>query len=85
MNKKIPQRMCVVCRNMYPKNECFRVVKTAEEYVLDATGKLNGRGAYVCKNKACLEKCVKTHAFNRSFKSNVNEEVYLNIKEKSVE
>ena len=86
MDKKVPLRMCVVCRKMLPKNECFRVVKSTDgSYVLDTTGKLNGRGAYVCKDKTCLDKCVKTHAFNRSFKSNVGEEVYTNIKEKSVD
>lgn len=85
MNKKVPLRMCVVCRNMKPKSECVRVVKTADDnYVIDSTGKLNGRGAYVCKDKSCLEKCVKTRAFNRSFKHNVGEELYNDIEENNI-
>jgi len=80
MNKKIPLRMCVVCRQMMPKNDCIRVVKTpAGEFVPDVTGKLNGRGAYVCKNSTCIEKCIKTRALNRSFKTNVNGAVYEEI------
>ena len=77
MNKKIPLRMCVVCKQMVAKSECIRVVKTPQgEFVPDATGKLNGRGAYVCKNNACIEKCIKTRALNKSFRTNVNGDVY---------
>lgn len=83
MNKKIPQRMCVVCRQMKPKNECVRVVRTPDDsYVVDNTGKLNGRGAYVCKDSTCLEKCKKTKALNKAFKHNISEQVYKNIEEK---
>ena len=86
MNKKIPLRMCVVCREMKPKNECIRVVKINDnEYQVDKTGKINGRGAYVCKDDKCMEKCLKTRAFNRSFKHNVSDSVYTSIKESSVE
>ena len=78
--------MCVVCRQMKPKNECIRVVRTVDDdYVVDNTGKLNGRGAYVCKDSACLEKCTKAKSLNRAFKHNVSEDVYLNLKEKGVE
>ena len=85
MNKKIPLRMCVVCREMKPKNECIRVVKVEDKYIVDKTGKINGRGAYVCKDDKCLEKCLKTRAFNRAFKNNVSEDVYTSIKEANVE
>ena len=85
MNKKVPLRMCVVCREMKPKHECIRVVKVDDEFVVDDTGKINGRGAYVCKNDQCLEKCHKTRALNRAFKHNISEEIYTTIKEKSVE
>lgn len=85
MNKKIPLRMCVVCRQMKPKNECIRVVRTLDDkYVVDTTGKLNGRGAYVCKDSACLEKCKKTRALNKAFKHNINEQVYTKIEENNV-
>ena len=85
MNKKVPLRMCVVCKQSKPKKDCIRVVKNNDGYVVDATGKINGRGAYVCKDGACIDKCIKTHAFNRSFKHNIGEDIYINIKETTVE
>ena len=86
MNKKVPLRMCVVCREMKPKNECVRVVRTTDDnYVIDEIGKMNGRGAYVCKDSKCLDKCLKTKALNKAFKHNISDEVYCSIKEKSVE
>ena len=84
--KKIPQRMCVVCRELKPKSEMIRVVKTTDDtYVLDETGKLNGRGAYVCLNPKCIEKCSKTRALNKAFRHNLDEKIYLDIKENAVE
>ena len=54
---KIPMRQCTGCREMKNKKEMIRVMKTAEdEIVLDATGRKNGRGAYICKSRECLEK-----------------------------
>ena len=86
MTKKVPLRMCVVCRTMKEKKDCLRVVKTPEgNYVLDSTGKLSGRGAYVCNNEDCISKCLKTHAFNKAFKANVNGDVYDLIKESKIE
>ena len=81
MNKKVvPLRLCLACRTQKTKKEMIRVVKTENGYVVDPTGKLNGRGAYVCNNKECIEKCVKTHGFNKSFKGNVPDSVYSEIK-----
>lgn len=58
--KKTPQRMCVACRQMFDKPQLYRVVKTADGDVsVDATGKKNGRGAYVCHSEACVAKCEK--------------------------
>ena len=58
-NKKIPMRQCVGCREMKPKRELIRVIRTSEDEILiDATGKKNGRGAYICPNRECLEKAV---------------------------
>ena len=86
MNKKVPLRMCVVCREMKPKNECIRVVRTTDDnYVIDETGKMNGRGAYVCKNTKCLDKCLKTKALNKAFKHSISDEVYCSIKENGIE
>lgn len=74
MAKKIPLRQCIGCRNMAPKNELIRVVKDAsavaetdDKVLLDVSGKINGRGAYICKNKECLNKALKTKALDRTF------------------
>ena len=67
--KKIPMRKCVGCGEMKNKKEMIRVVKTPEEtFVLDATGKKNGRGAYLCFSGECLDKAVKNKGLERSFK-----------------
>ena len=77
MAKKIPLRQCVGCGEMKRKKEMIRVLKTEDEgFVLDATGKKNGRGAYVCNNAECLRKAKKTKGLDRSFKVAVPEEVY---------
>lgn len=75
--KKTPMRMCVGCGEMKSKKEMIRVVKTSEqEYVLDATGKQNGRGAYLCFSKECLSKAAKTKGLERSFKQSIPQEIY---------
>ena len=61
--KKIPERMCVVCRQMKPKNELIRVVNSDGIVVVDKTGKLNGRGVYLCKCRECISKAVKSKGF----------------------
>lgn len=75
--KKTPMRMCTGCREMKPKKELIRIVRTAEgEIALDLTGKLNGRGAYVCKCKECLGKIRKTNALSRAFETAVDSQIY---------
>ncbi len=77
MSKKIPLRQCVGCNEMKSKKEMLRILKTAEEEViLDATGKLNGRGAYLCKNEECLKKAIKQKGIERSLKMNIDKTVY---------
>lgn len=77
MSKKIPLRQCVGCGEMKSKKEMLRVLKTEEEgIILDATGKKNGRGAYVCKNAQCLQKAKKTKGLDRSFKMAISDEIY---------
>ena len=62
-------RKCVGCGEMKPKKELIRVLRTEEnEFVLDTTGKKNGRGAYLCMSKDCFEKAVKSKGLERSFK-----------------
>jgi predicted RNA-binding protein YlxR (DUF448 family) len=76
MAKKIPFRMCAGCGEMKSKKEMIRVLKTPEgEIVIDATGKKNGRGAYICSSVECLQKAVKTKALERSLKVNIPKEL----------
>ena len=76
-NKKIPMRKCVGCQEMKSKKEMMRVLKTSEDiFELDATGKKNGRGAYLCFSKECFEKAVKNKGLERSFKQAITKEVY---------
>lgn len=75
--KKIPMRMCIGCREMKPKRELIRVVKTPEnEIKLDTTGKLNGRGAYVCPCSDCLKKVRKINALSHTFSMKIENEIY---------
>lgn len=77
MNKPAPQRMCIVCRQMMDKRDLVRVVKNKDgEFKVDTTGKLAGRGAYVCKNANCVNLLKKSKALNRNFKCQVPEEIY---------
>jgi len=80
--KKIPQRMCVGCKEMKDKKALIRVVHTPEDAILiDATGKKAGRGAYICPSEACLQAAVKSKGLERSFKTRIAPEVYASLKE----
>ena len=77
MQKKIPQRQCMGCRERKEKREMIRVVRTTEGDVrLDFSGKLNGRGAYVCPDIECLKKAQKSKALERSLEVEIPQEVY---------
>ena len=76
-NKKIPMRQCIGCGEMKAKKEMIRVIKTTEGAImLDATGRKNGRGAYICPNSECLQKAVKSKGLERSFKMPIPKDVY---------
>ena len=78
MAKKIPLRQCVGCGEMKGKREMMRVLRTVEnEICLDATGKKNGRGAYLCRSRECLRKARKNKGLERSFKMSIPGEVYV--------
>lgn len=81
MIKKIPMRTCIVCKECKPKKELIRIVHTEQCFALDKTGKLNGRGAYICDNQKCFDSLLKTKALNKTFKTNVSLQEYENIKE----
>lgn len=79
--KKVPMRMCVACREMKPKRELVRIVRTPEDEIrADFTGRANGRGAYICKSEACLEKAQKIRALDRALDKKVDEAVFLSLK-----
>ena len=77
MQKKIPQRQCMGCRERKSKREMIRVVRCVDGSVnLDFSGKMNGRGAYVCPNPECLKKAIRSKALDRSLEVEIPEEVY---------
>ncbi len=77
-----PQRMCIVCRSMKSKLELIRVVKNKDgEIFIDDTFKAAGRGAYLCKDKNCINKCIKTKTLNKAFKQQINDETYSKLME----
>ena len=78
--KTIPMRTCIACREMKPKRELVRIVKTPEDEIkLDLTGKLNGRGAYICRDKECFAKLKKQKGLSKAFKCPIDEEIYKKI------
>lgn len=78
--KKIPHRQCIGCGEMKPKKELIRVIKTNDgDILLDTTGRKNGRGAYICNCSECLQKAIKSHGLERSFKTSIPEEIYTNL------
>ena len=80
MQKKIPLRQCMGCRERKAKKELIRVVRGTDGTVtLDFGGKLNGRGAYICPNPGCLQKAQKSKALERSLETEIPEEVYLRL------
>ena len=85
MQKKIPQRQCMGCRERKAKRELIRVVRSPEGNVsLDFGGKMNGRGAYLGPDPACLKKAIRSKALERSLEVAIPEEVYARL-EKEME
>jgi len=77
MQKKIPQRQCMGCRERKAKREMIRVVRRTDGNVnLDFGGKMNGRGAYICPNPECLNKARRSKALERSLETEIPAEVY---------
>ncbi len=76
MQKKIPMRQCVGCRQMRPKKELVRVVKSPEGAIsLDFRGKAPGRGAYLCPQAECLKKAIRAKALERAFDTQIPQDV----------
>lgn len=75
--RKIPLRMCVGCREMKPKKELIRVVRSPEgEINIDFKGKAPGRGAYLCRDKACFEKAYKNKLLEKALNKAIQSEIY---------
>lgn len=80
--KKVPQRMCLGCQEMKSKKELIRVVKNQTgEVKVDLTGKLPGRGSYICKSVECFEKAIKAKRFDRALETKLSEDIYQRLKE----
>ena len=78
-------RKCVGCGGMKSKKEMLRVIKTAEgEILLDATGRKNGRGAYLCQSRECLQQAVKGKGLERSFKMSIPKDVYEKLEKEMI-
>ena len=83
--RKVPMRKCTGCGEMKSKREMLRVLRTTEdEIILDATGRKNGRGAYLCGSTECFQKAVKSRGLERSLKTVIPAEVYESL-EKEIE
>lgn len=84
--KKIPMRKCTGCNEMKPKKELVRVVRTPDgNVVVDKTGKLSGRGAYICPQIKCLNSAKKTKRFETAFDVAIPEEVYISLEKELTE
>ncbi len=80
--KQIPKRTCIGCNQIKEKKQLIRIVKNKEGNVfVDKTGKANGRGAYLCNNKECLEKAMKAKRLERTFEMAISQKVYNELKE----
>ena len=81
MLRKIPMRRCLGCMESKPKKELIRIVKSQDgDISLDRTGRKNGRGAYFCDSKECLEKLIKSKRLEKEFEIKISEDVYEKLK-----
>lgn len=79
--KKIVQRMCMACNTKKDKKELIRIVLNKSGQIeIDKTGKLSGRGAYICNNLDCLNKLIKTKRLEKIFNIKIDEEIYKNLR-----
>ena len=80
--RRVPIRKCIVCGAQKDKNDLIRIVKSKDEGIfVDQSYKQNGRGAYVCKDKVCVEILVKTGKLKHAFKTMIDENIYDEMKE----
>ena len=75
------ERRCVACRECKQQSEMLRIARINEEYIIDLNHKFGGRGAYVCKNTKCIDLTIKKRLLNRSFKTNLDVQIYEKLGE----
>ena len=79
--KQMPQRTCMGCNVKKDKKDLVRVVKNKEQKIcIDITGKMDGRGAYICNSVECLDKVVKTKRLERVLECKINEDIYMELR-----
>ena len=75
--KKIPNRTCIGCNTQKPKKELIRIVKNSEGQIsIDRTGKMPGRGAYICDSSECLKKAIRSKRLEKCFETKIEESIY---------
>ncbi|MBE5742255.1 MAG: YlxR family protein [Clostridiales bacterium] len=80
--KRLPVRTCIACRKEFNKPDLLRIVKTKDgEFLVDKTGKANGRGAYICTSENCVKKLKKVKLLDKIFSTPVPDEIYIRIEE----
>ena len=80
--KRTPMRKCVGCNEMKDKKELIRIVRNSEGVMnVDVTGKMSGRGAYICKCLACFDSAVKAKRLERAFKTRIPDDIYQALRE----
>lgn len=75
------ERRCIVCRKPQQQNEMLRIAKINKDFIIDDKNKLGGRGAYICKNKECINTAIKKRTLNRAFKMQVDSSIYEKLGE----
>lgn len=79
--KKVPLRTCMGCNQKKPKKELIRIVKNKEQGIsIDKTGKMEGRGAYICDTIECLEKVIKNKRLEKVLETKISDEIYNNLR-----
>ena len=79
--KRLPQRMCIGCNTKRDKKDLIRIVKNKnEEITIDLTGKMEGRGTYICKREECLNKAIKNKRMSRTFEIEISDSIYNNLR-----
>ena len=79
--KKLPLRKCIGCNEMKDKKQLVRIVRSnSGEFSVDLTGKMSGRGAYICKSQKCFDSAVKAKRLEKAFKGQIPDEIYVSLR-----